>query len=280
MKINLNEAYFNDMLNKIKEFWSFNLDEKSFQGYFEIKFNEISLGIELSKAQILGKNEINRLIFAEKAGLINTTTHRTKIGEKIILILEDLKNTLNDLRKIALSVFTPAFRVYIPVLRTVISLFGKQDKEDNEMKLTMNVFRDTVNKHYDLIKETNDNLQVVTGLDLYENIKRMKNGEKLNRERFRSFENFLSETFFDNKEVEIVAKDAENNEEKNVIISIGDEERDIHNVGDGIQAMIIELFWANYLIVKYSIFVQNFANGDQLQRYKDRAAMESQHGFE
>ena len=42
----------------------------------------------------------------------------------------------------------------------------------------------------------------------------------------------------------------------------------------------IELFWANYLIVKYSIFVQNFANGDQLQRYKDRAAMESQHGFE
>jgi len=96
-----------------------------------------------------------------------------------------------------------------------------------------------------LIKEKID---IFTGLDLYYQIVNIRNDVKDKRESFEKFEQFLSENFFQGKRIEIVAKfniyNKHDGKDDSEIINvfIDDESKDLHELGDGIQALFILMY--------------------------------------
>ncbi|RZJ52649.1 MAG: ATP-binding protein [Flavobacterium sp.] len=125
-----------------------------------------------------------------------------------------------------------ADKVYIPVLRTARMLEGAQS----------DIFAQTIKSQYKLADI--NKLSIETGLDLYNKIELARNGRKQKRKDFTAFEDFLSEVFFQSRSVDIVAEKTSNMAGKHITISIGDDLDDvsIHDLGDGIQAVINLLF--------------------------------------
>lgn len=85
--------------------------------------------------------------------------------------------------------------------------------------------------------------EIFTGIDLYEDIKKMMLGTQEEKKRIREYEKYLSSNFFDNVAVTLTPK-----HDSDVLnITIGKEERPIYNLGDGLQTIII----CTYPIFKY-----------------------------
>jgi hypothetical protein len=131
---------------------------------------------------------------------------------------------------------------YIPILRSAVSFFYI---EDNRLKKHLNDFYETTtNKLYNL-KDTNK-VKIFTGRALYEQIKIARNSIRSDREKFEEFEEFLSKTFFNNNKIDIIAEHKPNNQdEEHISIHFDNEpnkQRSLHDLGDGIQSLIILLF--------------------------------------
>lgn len=134
--------------------------------------------------------------------------------------------------------------IFIPTLRTAHSLF--EEKGNGEFtKISADVFKQTTIKSHKL----NDvKVDVFTGLDLYYQIVNIRNDVKDKRESFEKFEEFLSTNFFQGKKIEIVAKfniyDKHNGKDDSEIINvyIDGESKDLHELGDGIQALFILMY--------------------------------------
>lgn len=125
-------------------------------------------------------------------------------------------------------------RIYIPILRglrpTQLRNEDRFDEVyDNYCKRTIrDYFKDSSIK-----KE-----EIFTGLRLYEDVKKMLLGKRDERIKIRKFESFLSKTFFNNETVTLIP----NIEDDSLHVSIGEEERAIYELGDGIQSIIILLY--------------------------------------
>jgi predicted ATP-dependent endonuclease of OLD family len=141
--------------------------------------------------------------------------------------------------------------IYIPTLRSAHSLFQK-DGEDYS-KIENDIYLDTLNRYYSFEDE---NVQVFTGLHLYKEILNSRNSKRSVRQSFEKFEKFISENFFGNKQIDIVAEfnkdDSLSGKNHSEIISVhieGEKEtRKLFELGDGIQAIIIlmyKIFMAN-----------------------------------
>jgi len=117
---------------------------------------------------------------------------------------------------------SPSTKKYIPILRTIHA---------NDY-LQKGHIKETIKKNY----EIKDN--VFSGLDLYDEVMKLKNSGIQNRDKVAQFESFLSKHFFDKKTVEITS----NSETKQLLFSIGGIEYPIYDIGDGIQSLIILLF--------------------------------------
>lgn len=114
-------------------------------------------------------------------------------------------------------------RVYIPILRGLRQI----SSED--------IYKEITTKDY--FKD--QNVEIFTGLSLYEDIINLLLGTLEEREMIKEFQEFLSEAFFDLKEVTLVP----NRGEKTIFVKIGcEEEYPIHDLGDGIQSLIIMTF--------------------------------------
>ena len=130
--------------------------------------------------------------------------------------------------------------VYIPVLRTAHILdLGKSE----------DIFRSTVRRFYGLgaegDKATALRLEIFTGMDLYRRFLVDRGGRRERRRRFQEFEEFLGQAFFGGKSVDIVSQYASPDDAidaHHIKVSINDSERELHNLGDGIQALIILLY--------------------------------------
>lgn len=132
-------------------------------------------------------------------------------------------------------------KIYIPTLRTAHSLY-----DDSQNKIENDIFHFTLTYNYKEIIQNIPKLKIFTGLTLYEEILKARNSEKNVRDHFESFEKFLSESFYEGKNVDIVAKfeKGKSNQEENIIIHIeGESEtRKLYDLGDGIQAIIILMY--------------------------------------
>lgn len=124
-------------------------------------------------------------------------------------------------------------KVYIPTLRGSVILYYNKDNAIHS--INTNTYETTVRKNYNLNKDIN----VSTGLNLYSEIKRLRNSRKEIREEFDAFEAFLKDNFFAGNQVDIVSLE----EDKIIHIYIkGETDREIYNLGDGIQSLIILLY--------------------------------------
>ncbi|NML65911.1 AAA family ATPase [Hymenobacter sp. RP-2-7] len=130
----------------------------------------------------------------------------------------------------------PTHRTYIPTLRTARTLITQ---EGGRLESTNDIFLHTTIHDYDL-KETG--VVVDTGFGLYDAIDTTRNARHEGRTSFKDFERFLSATFFNGKDVEVVAERVRDQRGGNIIVAVEGVERDIHHLGDGIQAIIMLLY--------------------------------------
>lgn len=134
-------------------------------------------------------------------------------------------------------------KIFIPTLRTAHSIFNKRDNVYS--KISEDIFKNTIIKSYGLDDEK---IEIFTGLGLYYQIVNIRNDVKDKRESFEKFEEFLSENFFQNKKIEIVAKfniyhKHDGKDDSEIInVYIDGESKDLHELGDGIQALFILMY--------------------------------------
>ncbi|REH01681.1 AAA family ATPase [Flavobacterium aquicola] len=135
---------------------------------------------------------------------------------------------------------------YIPTLRSAHSLFNFDSDLNKYSKIEDDVYLYTYLKNYKI----NNKVEIFTGLHLYREILNARNSKRETRNKFEKFQDFVGENFFDGKKIDIVAEfkkeynlDGKNDNE---IISVDIEgeikSRDLCDLGDGIQALIILMY--------------------------------------
>lgn len=164
---------------------------------------------------------------------------------KSLHIKNDFLYNYPKLDKIFYRKFDNIKRYYIPTLRTAHSLFKFEGTNDYK-KIDNDIFKDTLNNYYKLDKI---NVEVFTGINLYKEILLTRNSEKSVRKGFEQFEQFLKINFFDNKQIDIVAKYVDKNnakieDEELILIYVEGENvtRKLFDLGDGIQAIIVLMY--------------------------------------
>lgn len=171
----------------------------------------------------------------------NTTTNvggRTidtnKEREKLVSYLEEIKlNKWEDNQSLK--------KIYIPILRGMRKIgdgnyYKSRTIEDyfnKELVLEVSLEQ----KEKKLLEEKK--LEIQTGLEIYSKCKAMLLGSSNERKNIDNFQKFLSEEFFDNKEVLLMPREGE----VDLHIKIGEEpDFPIYNLGDGIQSMLMLTF--------------------------------------
>ena len=125
--------------------------------------------------------------------------------------------------------------LYIPTLRGALSI--KTGDSSTKQYIGDQSYTQTVLDVYKL--EALKTLTTFTGLDLYNRILELRNIDRKSRKGFVAFEAFLSARFFNGQGVELIA----DYKRRTILINLGnDDERELHDVGDGIQSLIILLF--------------------------------------
>lgn len=125
-------------------------------------------------------------------------------------------------------------KIYIPILR------GLRPFKNGD------VYRTRTENDYFSRKSVGDGVGIdgsrvtFTGLDIYNQIKIHLLGKLEQRNLIKEYQDFLSERFFENEEITLIP---DLDEDGILRIKIGDEkEKEIYNLGDGIQSIIIMTF--------------------------------------
>lgn len=177
----------------------------------------------------------NQYVIYDTSNILNPFLLSTQISELQTLLSEFEVLTITN---IPLS--HP--KVFIPVLRSCHPLYSK-DTKDNicELKEDVLYFSFVQNYEFDTVMESDPDLLIFTGFDLYDEISKNRNGDNDMRLNHRQFELFIGSTFYSTTSLEIVAKYPVKGENKIILVTI-DEERPMHKIGDGIQALFILLY--------------------------------------
>lgn len=195
--------------------------------------------LEIGKDTNYYFNDISELVSNLKrqpSNLSQFNVSYKEMGEVVVdIIIESFENNNIVFEDLKLDYNTK--NIYIPILRGLRSLnYG-----DNEEKYISDIFfRDVYAKRTrDDYFEGSTDFDIFSGLNMYDIVHLLKNGNYAERKLIESFESYLSENFFDDEEVLLVP----NIREHEIIIKIGNEiERKIYDLGDGIQSIIILTF--------------------------------------
>jgi hypothetical protein len=121
-------------------------------------------------------------------------------------------------------------RIYVPVLRTGVRLY------DPNVPQIHDIFESTLTRNYGL--ETHQKLEIFTGLKLYQQLDESNRARSEVRAKLKDFQTFLAQHFFDGRELELVPLHSTFGGHISLQIR-GMTDRDLHNVGDGIQSIIL-----------------------------------------
>lgn len=130
-------------------------------------------------------------------------------------------------------------RLYIPTLRGLRRLVTDQNQEPIASQ-AQDLYQETVQQSYFPSKaDIGIKREIFTGYSLYESIRMLKNGSEEQQDALKDFEKLLSE-FFDGRPVSLNP----NYTTPGVVwIKVGNEKsRQIFNLGDGLQHLVILLF--------------------------------------
>lgn len=206
-----------------------------------IQFKTFNIPIEISNVQIVNQN-IKQLIDS-----IQNHRIRHPLPEEI-KSAENQKNIIGKILEIEdmfdLSIGKEK-NIFIPTLRTAHSIFYKKQNSETYTKIADDIFKETIIKNYNIDEEKTE---IFTGLTLYNEIVNARNNTKEVRSRFESFEKFISDHFFQGKKIDIVAKldiykkNKQNDETELINVYIDGGSKDLYELGDGIQALIILMY--------------------------------------
>ena len=143
-----------------------------------------------------------------------------------------------------LKIFIKPERKYIPIMRSIRNPL----KEIGTKSVKDDIFATRIKDEYNL-----GMVDVITGLNIYNDFKARMLGDRESRKLVDDFEKFLSNYFFEGKQLSIIPSEGK----YELMISIGDEEDfPIYEVGDGISSLIILLYDAflNRNKIEYSIY--------------------------
>lgn len=151
-------------------------------------------------------------------------------------IVNELERSIN---KHDVNLVNENHKFYIPVLRGMRPVTEIENKQP---------YIERAQKDYFKNPEKFNSKNIITGETLYEELKNHLLGEPEQRILIKSYEEKLSEYFFDNETVTLIpklGKDINGNENDVVHIKIGhDAQFPIYNLGDGLQQAIILTFEA------------------------------------
>ncbi|MCS3801451.1 ATP-dependent endonuclease [Niastella sp. OAS944] len=128
-------------------------------------------------------------------------------------------------------------KIYIPILRGLRPLQSEtKDSISPYNKSFDNYKHRTIHDYFPSNKS--ENLDIFTGLSLYDETTDMLLGSSEERKKIKDFEEFLSKTFFNGQTINLIP----NRKGDCLNITLGEEERPIHSLGDGIQSLIVLLY--------------------------------------
>jgi predicted ATP-dependent endonuclease of OLD family len=141
------------------------------------------------------------------------------------------------------KIFKPFKSIYIPILRGLRSIECGTAIGTSEGTQYYDVYK--MRTHGDYFKDISDDFrdlkefEIFTGLNIYDIFKRYTHGDFEKREVIDEFRKYLSEKFFEGKEVLLIPKLNDNV----LTVKIGNEkEKPIYHLGDGIQSVIMMIF--------------------------------------
>ena len=229
-EVRFSTAYFDELYESIFKMWFTN--EDFFSKLVNEKVSEISIVTEI----IIQREKINQSDLLRGTN-INILEELLLPKNESLILLEHLKELLNIHFQPAL----PISKYYIPILRTANTLLEKTATISK--KITSNIFEHTTSKNYEFDNCGEKDIIIYhTGLDLYQKIQKTRNSRKDIRNNFSEFEKFLSQNFFHGKEVDIVALSEDSEENQHISIYLDNADRHIHQLGDGIQAIILLMY--------------------------------------
>lgn len=220
--------------------------DNNYKRYYEILIDTIEKNLYNCKVLIQSYNRFSSSVFNIDNTRIESKPDKNKLNH-LLEILTEIKKYINyriakksELQK----------NIYIPTLRSAHSLYNS-----NKQKIQEDIFHSSIVEHHDL--RINKNLEIFTGLDLYDEILEVRNSKSTIRKQFESFEKFVSKFFFNDRPIDIIANLPKRNsaDEKEKVITIffeGEDDRKLHELGDGIQALII-LMYKIFMASKNSI---------------------------
>ncbi|MEZ4957990.1 MAG: AAA family ATPase, partial [Saprospiraceae bacterium] len=203
-------------------------DDKFIQGRNGLRLIKSIIGLSIE----LHNRKDNKIIDFHSLNGMHTFQNVNNQEDHLIEFLNKIKNQLELILSINPTSVSPNNRIYIPILRSSMAIYN------GSKKIKTDIFEDTVKKNYYF-----DGIQTIyfefhTGMALYESVLKSKANNINSRKLISDFESFLSEHLFENKKVEINSWF----EEETLAITIDGEEQEIHEVGDGIQSLIILMF--------------------------------------
>ena len=122
--------------------------------------------------------------------------------------------------------------IYIPTLRGLRPIQTNSSSNDSFNNNSDSYLHRTNSDYFKKVEKSDS---IYTGLSFYNDINKYSRGNPTLRKQLADFKRFLSETFFNGVTVDLIP----NINDDVVHVEIGDNEEPIHNLGDGIQALII-----------------------------------------
>ena len=149
------------------------------------------------------------------------------------VIIQDYAGWIPSLAKKIEEGNTPFAKTYIPILRGLRPIHS--DGGIHSFHQQNDYLHRTIFDYFKEEKESNK-LSISTGLDFYDQLSHLKNGDVHEQDLVKEFETFLSKTFFQNEPIVITP-----HKRKDVVtFRIGKgEAHPIYDLGDGIQAIIL-----------------------------------------
>lgn len=117
-------------------------------------------------------------------------------------------------------------------MKTLLQTYAERTKQDyfeSKSKILTDI-TDFLNEETPETKNA-----IITGMQFYDYVKNYLLGDLDQREMIRDYENYLSETFFDKKDVVLIPKVNDDV----LTVKIGEEEHKIYDLGEGIQSIIL-----------------------------------------
>ncbi|MBY7970824.1 ATP-binding protein [Vibrio fluvialis] len=160
--------------------------------------------------------------------IINKYYTRPSVDQIIQRLNQPLENLFSESKSLRQNGLSPRPHVYIPLLRGLRALDPSNPNND--------LYGTRTQKDY--FPNTKNKLALFTGISLYTELTQHLLGSHEQRAVIKDYENYLSKTFFEGKDLALVPR----LNEDVVYLKVGDFERAIFDLGDGIQSLIILTF--------------------------------------